>query len=226
MRGPSFGVVVLVLAVLPSVASAQAFSFGFATGGGGHHHHGHHHHGCNSAWYGFDFYRPPVYRYPPPLVYAPPPVTYIYPAPAVQMVQPAVVPVQPSPGLSAVDTAPSLSAAPSSSSAVRLNSLPAQQRANVVLRNPAANAGPVAFRVQDQVDAELNPGMARTWSDRTSLTVEFDRGGEFGSTRKLLKPGAYEFVVTDEGWDLVAAVAPANGGRAASLQKNSLPGRR
>ena len=95
----------------------------------------------------------------------------------------------------------------------------------MVLRNPAANAGPVAFRVQDQVDAELNPGTARTWSDRTSLTVEFDRGGDFGTTRKVLRAGAYEFVVTDEGWDLVATVTPA-GGKAASLQKNTLPGRR
>jgi hypothetical protein len=226
MRGFSMAAAVLMLAALPGAVFAQAFSFGFATGGG---HHGHHH-GCYSNWYGFDFYRPPVYRYGPPVVYAPPPV-YVYPAPAVQVIQPAVVPVQPSPGLSAVETTtPSLSASSastSSNSGVRLNSLPAQkQRANVVLRNPAENAGPVAFRVQDQVDAELSPGSARTWSDRTSLTVEFDRGGEFGATRKVLRPGNYEFVVTDEGWDLVAAVAPASNGRAASLQKNSLPGRR
>ena len=154
-------------------------------------------------------------------------MTYIYPAPAVQVVQPTVIPAQPSPGLSVADVPPTLSSPNASSSGVRLNSLPVQQqRASVVLRNPAANAGPVAFRVQDQVDAELRPGSARTWSDRASLTVEFDRGGDFGTTRKLLRPGAYEFVVTDEGWDLVATVTPATGGRAASLQKNALPGRR
>jgi len=147
-------------------------------------------------------------------------VTYVYPAP-VQVVQPA-------PGtLSAADPKPTLSSPPSSSSAVRLNSLPAQQkRANVVLRNPAQNEGSVAFRVQDQVDAELGPGMARTWSDRSSLTVEFDRGGDFGTTRKVLRPGAYEFVVTEEGWDLVAAVAPPTTSRSATVQKNALPGRR
>ena len=226
MRGRIIGVVALLLAATPSALWAQSFSFGFASGGG-HHHGGH---GCYGGWYGFNYYQPPFYRYPPPLVYAPPPVTYIYPAPAVQMVQPVqptVIPAQPSPGLSAADVPPSLSSQASSNSGVRLNSLPTQQqRANVVLRNPAENAGPVAFRVQDQVDAELSPGSARTWSDRTSLTVEFDRGGDFGATRKILKPGAYEFVVTDSGWDLVATVTPVTGGRAATVQKNTLPGRR
>lgn len=228
MRGHLIGVLALMLAAVPSACSAQAFSFGFASGGG--HHHGRP--GCYGGWYGFDFYQPPLYAYPPPVVYAPPPVTYVYPAPAVQVLQPlptAVTQVPPSPGgLSAADIPPRLSPAASSGSAVRLNSLPAQQqqRSSVVLRNPAGNAGPVAFRVQDQVDAELGPGTARTWSDRSSLTVEFDRGGDFGTTRKILRPGAYEFVVTADGWDLVATVSPAVSGRAASLQKNTLPGKR
>lgn len=229
MRG-RYLCLVLVLTTLPSVGWAQSFSFGFASGGGGHHHGGHH--GCYGGrgnFYAFDFYRPPVYRYPP-VVYAPPPVTYVYPAPAVQLVQPvqpAVTQVAPSPGLSVADTAPSLASQPASNSGVRLNSLPTQQqRANVVLRNPAENAGSVAFRVQDQVDADLGPGTTRTWSDRTSLTVEFDRGGEFGTTRKTLRPGAYEFVVTEQGWDLVSTVTPTTNSRAASVQKNALPGRR
>ena len=176
----------------------------------------------HDSWYGFDFYQPPVYRYPP-VVYAPPPVTYIYPAPAVQVVQPAFTQAQPSRAEpSSLATSPA-----SSGSAVRLNSLPAQQqRSSVVLRNPAANAGSVAFRVQDQVDAELAAGTTRTWSDRASLSVEFDRGGDFGTTRKILRPGAYEFVVTDEGWDLVATVTPVVSGRSASLQKNTVPGRK
>lgn len=228
MRGRFF-CLVLMLTALPVVSRAQSFSFGFASGGGGHHHG---HHGCYGGygnWYGFNYYQPPIYRYPP-VVYAPPPVTYVYPAPAVQLVQPvqpALTQVAPSPGLSVADTPPSLASQPASGSAVRHNSLPTQQqRANVVLRNPAENAGSVAFRVQDQVDAELGPGTSRTWSDRTNLTVEFDRGGEFGTARKILRPGAYEFVVTEQGWDLVATVTPTTNGRAASIQKNSLPGRR
>ena len=215
MRGPLMSIVVLMLAAAPSACWAQNFSFGFQTGG--RHHHGHDH--CHDSWYGFDFYQPPVYRYPP-VVYAPPPVTYVYPAPAVQVVQPAFTQAQPSRAEpSSLATSPA-----SSGSAVRLNSLPAQhQRSSVVLRNPAANAGSVAFRVQDQVDAELAAGTTRTWSDRASLSVEFDRGGDFGTTRKILRPGAYEFVVSDEGWDLVATVTPAVSGRAAALQKNTLP---
>jgi len=220
MRG-RYLCLVLVLTTLPCVGWAQSFSFGFASGGGGHHHGGHH--GCYGGrgnFYAFDFYRPPVYRYPP-VVYAPPPVTYVYPAPAVQVVQPVqpvVTQVAPSPGLSVADTAPSLASQPASGSAVRLNSLPTQQQRE--------NAGSVAFRVQDQVDAELGPGTSRTWSDRTNLTVEFDRGGEFGSARKILRPGAYEFVITEQGWDLVSSVTPVANGRAASVQKNALPGRR
>ena len=214
MRSRSIGLILLVLAAFPSVSLAQQFSFGFSSG----HHHHHGRHGCHGGWYGFDFYRPaPVYVYPPPPVYVPPPVTYVYPAPAVQVVQqPALSQAQP-------QSSPAQLAANSS---LRTNSVPSQQRSNVVLHNPAENAGGVAFRVQDQVDAELAPGMTRTWNDRTSLTVEFDRGGSFGATRKILRPGAYEFIVTEEGWDLVATVNPPTTSRSASLQRNSLPPRR
>ena len=225
MRSRAVCILFLMVAAFPAAGRAPSFSFGFGTGGhhqqGHHHHHGHHHHG---GWYGFEIYQP-RYVYPPPVVYAQPPVTYVYPAPAVQVVQPAssaLTQIQPQ------NAEPSSLAASSgkSSSAVRLNALPTQARSSVILRNPADNAGAVSFRVQDQVDAELGPGMTRTWSDRTSLTVEFDRGGSFGSTRKILRPGAYDFVVTNEGWDLVATVTPAASGRSAALQKNSLPGRR
>src|SRR5262245_12486791 len=136
MRGRIVGVVALLLTATPSALWAQSFSFGFASGGG-HHHGGH---GCYGGWYGFNFYQPPIYRYPPPVMYAPPPVTYVYPAPAVQLVQPVqptVIQAQPSLG-STADVPPSLPSQASSGSGVRLNSLPAQQqRANVVLRNPA-----------------------------------------------------------------------------------------
>jgi hypothetical protein len=224
MRGRTICLGLLLLAAWPGAARAQQFSFGFATGG--HHHHGHHHghHHRHGGWYGFEIYQP-RYVYPPPIVYAPPPVTYVYPAPAVQVVQPAspaFTQIQPQ---SAEPSSLAMSQG-STSSAARLNALPAQARSSVVLRNPAANAGAVAFRVQDQVDAELGPGTTRTWSDRASLTVEFDRGGDFGATRKILRPGAYDFVVTEEGWDLVATVSPAASSRAASLQKNALPAQR
>jgi hypothetical protein len=221
MRGRTICLWLLLLAVWPGAARAQQFSFGFATGGlhHGHHHHGHHH--CGGGWYGFEIYQP-RYVYPPPVVYAPPPVTYVYPAPAVQVVQPALTQVQPR----SAEPSSLASSQSSTNSAMRLNALPVQSRSNVVLRNPAANAGAVAFRVQDQVDAELGAGTTRTWSDRASLIVEFDRGGEFGATRKILRPGAYDFVVTEEGWDLVATVSPATSSRAASLQKNALPARR
>jgi hypothetical protein len=86
----------------------------------------------------------------------------------------------------------------------------------------------VAFIVGEQLDAELASGTTRTWSDRASLTVEFDRGGNFGSTKKVLRPGQYDFVVTDDGWDLVASAGDSGNitaGRS-QVQRNSLPARR
>jgi hypothetical protein len=83
--------------------------------------------------------------------------------------------------------------------------------------------------VGEQLDAELASGTTRTWSDRSSLSVEFDRGGNFGTTKKILRPGQYDFVVTDEGWDIVASAGDAGNlasGRANQVQRNSLPARR
>jgi hypothetical protein len=204
--------------VLPQIASAQSFSFGISSGGG--HHHGHHHHGCYGPAWGFSYYRPPppVYVYP-----AAPPVTYVYPASPVAVVQPtqpaytAAAPVAlPAPPTSRVASTP-------------INSVPLASRADVTIRNPANTGGPVAFIVGEQMDAELASGTTRTWSDRSSLTVEFDRGGNYGSERKILRPGQYDFVVTESGWDLVAATGESGNltaGRSNQVQRNSLPGRR
>jgi hypothetical protein len=197
---------------LASVAGAQSFSFGISSGGHHHHHRGY----CGPAW-GFSYYRPaPVYVYP-----SPPPVTYVYPASPVAVVQP-VQPIQ-------TAAAPvALPAPPSRTASTPINSVPLAARADVTIRNPANNGGPVAFIVGEQLDAELASGTTRTWSDRASLTVEFDRGGNFGATKKILRPGQYDFVVTDEGWDLVAAAEDSGNltaGRS-PLQRNSLPGRR
>lgn len=204
-----------------SLASAQSFSFGISSGGHhhhhGHHHRGHHHHHHGPAW-GFSFYRPaPVYVYP-----AAPPVTYVYPASPVAVVQP-VQPVQVAAAPVAVPPPPSRTAS------TPINSVPLASRADVTIRNPANNGGPVAFIVGEQLDAELASGTTRTWSDRTSLTVEFDRGGNYGSTKKILRPGQYDFVVTDAGWDIVASEGDSGNltaGRSNQVQRNSLPARR
>lgn len=157
--------------------------------------HGHHHH----------YYARPYY-------YAPPPVTYVYPAPSVQYVAPvAPAPLAPAPATWTGRAEP------------RTNTLPVSQgiTSTVTIRNPAASGGNVAFIVDENQEVALSAGQTQTLTDRGSYTVEFDRGGSFGTARKTLTSGAYEFQVTERGWDLVEA------GRIAtkpSIRRNELPG--
>lgn len=193
----------VALLAISLLASGQAFAgkphidvfFGLGPSCGWH---GHHHH----------FYpRPYVYAY------APPPVTYVYPQPAVQVVAPTYAPAA---------TAP----APSNWSGraePRSNTLPASQTivSTVTIRNPLANGGAVAFVVDESDEVTLQSGQTQTLTNRGSYSVEFDRGGSFGVARKNLSSGAYEFQVTERGWDLVEA------GRVAtkpSVRRNELPG--
>lgn len=194
----------------PSIAHAQGFSFAF--GSPGHGCHGHH-----GGWYGFNYYRPPPYYY-----YPPPPVTYVYPA------APVVSVVQPAPYAVAAPAPPAPAAFSAAQAPLPINAAPGAARGKVLLRNPVENGADVAFLVEGHTRAELHPDGLRIWNDRTTLSVEFDRGGDFGVSRKLLRPGEYQFVITDGGWDIVAAAAAAPGGldRPAQVQRNTLPARR
>jgi hypothetical protein len=54
-------------------------------------------------------------------------------------------------------------------------------------------------------------GYSQKLTGRPSWIVEFDRGGSFGTARYTVTQGAYKFIATDRGWDLVqddAAPAP------------------
>lgn len=197
-------VIVVAVLALGSLSStvAQAgkphIDLFFGVGAPGCGWHGHHHH-----------YYPRPYVY----AYAPPPVTYVYPQPAVQYVAPTYAPAAAAP-------------APSNwtgRAEPRSNILPASQSvtSTVTIRNPAASGGTVAFVVDDNDEVTLNAGQTQTLTHRGSYNVEFDRGGDFGVARKSLSSGAYEFQVTERGWDLVEA------GRVASkpsVRRNELPG--
>jgi hypothetical protein len=91
----------------------------------------------------------------------------------------------------------------------------------IVIRNAAGAQLPVAFVVDGQ-DVELADGSTRTFVGRTHRTIQYDRGGKFGSTQQDLAGGQYEFRITSTGWDLVRRPEVASAGRTA-VKANSLP---
>jgi len=211
--------VALSLAALALVALAPAEgrgqSFAFAVGSGG----GHHHRTGWSFGYGVGPYWGPGWGPgwwgPPAVVYAPPPVVQpIY-------VQPqTVLPVAPGPTpyTTSVPSSPPVAVA-----ADRAPSLSTASAADdrIVIRNMAGAQLPVAFLVDGQ-DLELADGAMRTFVGKTHRTVQYDRGGRFGSTQQDLTGGQYEFRITSSGWDLVRKADVVSSSRTA-VRSNSLP---
>lgn len=80
------------------------------------------------------------------------------------------------------------------------NALPVVTKQITVL-NPEANGADVTFLADEEVVA-LKSGYFSKMETRSKLTIEFDRGGEFGSARYTLTEGTYRFDVTERGWEL------------------------
>lgn len=206
MRSPSSIAVLLpvLLAVAPTMAQAEVhvdFLFG-----GGHYGHHHHHHGYyDHSWYWYphvDY----VYVAPPPVRYyvpAAPPVTVVpqYGSTSQYGTQSSVSAAAPTP----TPTLPTGSTAATSSNSSTnppSNSLPNYRGPGVTLRNPVDAGGKVAFLIDGRTEMDLAPGESTPLRDKSSFTVEFDRGGDFGTARRVVNEGTYEFVVTPSGWDL------------------------
>jgi hypothetical protein len=218
-RASTLGTPLLALALFalcPAASQAQS-SFGFSIGSGGHGGHHHHHHGHHrGGWcldYGVGPWWGPAYYPPPAVIYAPPPV-----------VQERVIYVQPQ--------APPLPVSPYSNTAPRAtNSLTADSSPSlagstanddrIVIRNAAGVRLPVAFVVDGQ-DVELADSGTRTFVGKTQRTIQYDRGGRFGSTQQDLTGGQYEFRITSSGWDLVRRPDLVPSSRTA-IRANSLP---
>jgi hypothetical protein len=171
------------LALVTSTTAQAGGGWSVGVGFGGHGHHHHHHHGW-SGWH-FDYWAPPpVYYYaPPPVVYTPAP-TYIT-VPAAQSAAPAT-------------TVPALS----STAAPRTNAVAPYRGGGVTIKNPIATGTSLGFVVDSRTEAALAPGDSMPLVEKGSYFVEFDRGGDYGTTRRTLTEGTYEFVATENGWDL------------------------
>lgn len=186
----------LVLMLAASSASAQTFSFGISTGHGHGHHH-HHHHGWHFDYH--DCWHRPYY-------YAPRYV-YVEPTPVIRervtYVERAPAVVRNEPALVETHIANTL----------------------ITVQN-ASNKNVAVTFLMDAQDVALRDGEVRSFTGRNTRVVEFDRGGDFGAARYDLTAGDYEFVITDNGWDLQRRTAAPAASTAArpSVRKNALPG--
>ena len=194
-----------------------SFNFGYSEGyRGHHHHHPHWYGGYGASWY----YRPYVdyvYVAPPPTVYVAPAVTPVVPMQQLSAIQ------TPAPTLVAATTSPPTTTT-AASPVVRNNALPAYSGSGVTIRNPQASGGKVAFVVDERTEMDLAPGESAPLKDKASYAVTFDRGGDFGTTHRVLGEGTYEFVATEKGWELrretIDAAAVPN---LPTVRRNELP---
>lgn len=220
----ALAVSVSMAAFAPAETYAQSFGFSIASGGHHHHghhhhHHGHHHHGgwsfgiSHGPWWGPAYYAPP-----PAIIYAAPPPPQVVREIYVQPSPPATLNHSPYSSTTAPAASPSASLAANSAPSI------AGSTANddrIVIRNSAGAQLPVSFLVDGQ-DVELAEGATRTFVGKTHRTIQYDRGGRFGSTQQDLTGGQYEFRVTASGWDLVKKPDFTPSGRTA-IRSNSLP---
>ncbi len=205
------GLVALSPGALSPAARAQSWSFSIGHG------HGHHHHG----WH-YDHYHDPFWCGPSIGYYyvAPPPVVrreirYVEPIQETT-VETRVLP----PRVAEVPRLPAARTLASSATGA------AKSTADAPLQiwNSAGRRAGVAFLVDGQ-EVSLADGQSHTFYGGGSRTVEYDRGGSFGTGRSILTDGQYEFVVTDRGWDLVRrGVATGPIATRSSTPKNELPG--
>lgn len=197
----------------------------FLFGGGpyGYHHHHHHHHG----YFGYHGWYYPRVDY---VYVAPPPVTYVPVAPAVPVTSQYVAPRYDG-AQSSTSTGPTLPTSSASTTAKPAGSVaspPTNASADyhgrgVTIRNPASTGARVAFLLDGRSELELAPGEVSLLRDKGRYVVEFDRGGDFGTARKELDEGTYEFSATSSGWDLQRTTSSSARGPEPLVRRNVLP---
>jgi hypothetical protein len=95
---------------------------------------------------------------------------------------------------------------------------------NLQIWNACGRRVPVGFLADGQ-SVSLSDGQSHTFYGAAARTIEFDRGGDYGTARVELTGGQYEFVVTSRGWDLVPRGDSAgNVAQKAAAPRNTLPG--
>jgi hypothetical protein len=187
----------LGVGLMPELAGAQSFSFSIGHGHGHHHHHGWHHY--DHCWHD-PFWCGPHFDY-----------VYVAPPPVIQREIRYVQPVE-----RVVETrveAPRVKTTAASTAS-----------SNLQIWNACGRRVPVGFLADGQ-SISLSDGQSHTFYGAGERTIEFDRGGDYGTARVELTGGQYEFVVTSRGWDLVQREGAAgNVAQKATAPRNALPG--
>ena len=121
-----------------------------------------------------------------------------------------------------VVTAPPAAVVPAAgvttSTSLKPNAIPPYAGPGVTLRLPAEYPGSVYVQV-DKREVEIKPGTEVVLKDKYSYRVEFDRGGEFGTSSDDITEGVYKFKAADKGWFLVPDDVATGG-----VRRNALPG--
>ncbi|MCU0879646.1 MAG: hypothetical protein MUF06_17860 [Pirellulaceae bacterium] len=193
------GLLVIVGGFSATPAQAQHIHFSFGHGHG-HHHGWHHYHGCyDPFWCGPRY----VYVAPPPVVRRE--IRYVEPVERVIETRVEVPKIDVSREATTRTVSTAASAAP------------------VQIWNSGGERVPVAF-LADGREVTLHDGQSFSLYGKLPRTIEFDRGGSFGTVRHEVAAGEYEFVISGTGWDLVpkAKSVDAVASRPAA-PKNSLP---
>ncbi len=172
------GLLVIVGGFSATPAQAQHIHFSFGHGHG-HHHGWHHYHGCyDPFWCGPRY----VYVAPPPVVRRE--IRYVEPVERVIETRVEVPKIDVSREATTRTVSTAASAAP------------------VQIWNSGGERVPVAF-LADGREVTLHDGQSFSLYGKLPRTIEFDRGGSFGTVRHEVAAGEYEFVITGTGWDLV-----------------------
>jgi hypothetical protein len=86
---------------------------------------------------------------------------------------------------------------------------PAPNSRPITIRNPQNYLTPLTFELNDE-QIRLESGEETTFTFDRAYTIEFDRGGQYGTQRYWMEDGSFEFRVGDRGWDLRRYTRTAN----------------
>lgn len=78
---------------------------------------------------------------------------------------------------------------------------PAYSGAPVTIVNPASNNTVLSYSLNG-TPYTMQPGQSQQFAEDRAWTIEFSRGGNFGSARYGLFAGQYTFGPTERGWEL------------------------
>jgi hypothetical protein len=89
---------------------------------------------------------------------------------------------------------------------------------DITISSPVTAQGEVRYLLGSN-EYSMKPGYRQKFANDREWVIAFGSGGSRGEVRYTLGPGAFEFRLTDDGWDLVKLKSPHN----ASLTKPPPP---